>query len=220
VYRCALEQERRDEKCEDMCALRLRRERFLDKKIKQKHRRQKAEKRGKPRQTTDLRDFVPQGQKNKKLSPKPLSSLSLSVSLSLSCLSLSLSLVSLEDSLGDSPLRVFVVRFFPQREREPGSSSPGRRGPLLSRERAYLVASEERRENNTMVVEEGEETIESLERDVEVRSFVLFSRTAFVFFFFEQNYWKTKPTCASRSFFFSHRWVLFRAISLSLSLRR
>jgi len=146
VYRCALEQERRDEKCEDMCALRLRRERFLDKKIKQKHRRQKAEKRGKPRQTTDLRDFVPQGQKNKKLSPKPLSSLSHSVSLSLSCLSLSLSLVSLEDSLGDSPLRVCVVRFFPQREREPGSSSPGRRGPLLSRERAYLVARRKKRE--------------------------------------------------------------------------
>ena len=210
VYRCALEQERRDEKCEDMCALRLRRERFLDKKIKQKHRRQKAEKRGKPRQTTDLRDFVPQGQKNKKLSPKPLSCLCL--------LSLSLSLVSLEDSLGDSPLRVFVVRFFPQREREPGSSSPGRRGPLLSRERAYLVASEERRENNTMVVEEGEETIESLERDVEVRSFVLFSRTAFVFSSSSSS--KTKPTRASRSFFFSHRRSLSCDLSQALTIER
>jgi len=135
VYRCALEQERRDEKCEDMCALRLRRERFLDKKIKQKHRRQKAEKRGKPRQTTDLRDFVPQGQKNKRAFTKTsLLSLSL-VSLSLSCLSLclSLSLVSLEEI--DSPLRVFVVRFFPQRERENRAPLHREGGVLFSRER-------------------------------------------------------------------------------------
>jgi hypothetical protein len=120
----------------------LRRERFLDKKIKQKHT-QKAERVGKA--TTDdghetLSVFVP-GQKIKKAFKTSLFSLSLCLSLCL--LSLSLSLVSLEDSLGDSPLRVFVVRFFPQREREnrgllftgkEGSSSLARES-LSSRER-------------------------------------------------------------------------------------
>ena len=152
VYRCALEQERRDEKCEDMCALRLRRERFLDKKIKQKHRRQKAEKRGKPRQTTDLRDFVPQGQKNKKLSPKPLSSLSLSVSLSVSCLSLSLLSLSLSISLSCLSRRnrlsfaCFCCSFFsPERERT-GLLFTGKEGSSsLARESLSSRAKKEER---------------------------------------------------------------------------
>jgi len=145
VYRCALEQERRDEKCEDMCALRLRRERFLDKKIKQKQRRQKAEKRGKPRQTTDLRDFVPQGQKNKKLSPKPLSSLSLSVSLSVSCLSLSLSCLSRRLSRRLS-FACFCCSFFsPERERT-GLLFTGKEGSSsLARESLSSRAKKEER---------------------------------------------------------------------------
>jgi len=70
------------------------------------------------------------------------------------------------------------------------------------------------------MVVEGEETIESLERDVEVRSFVLFSRTAFVFSSSSSS--KTgkqnRRALLVRSFFLTV--VLFRAISLSLSLRR
>ena len=69
-----------------------------------------------------------------------------------------------------------------------------------------------------MMVVEGEETIESLERDVEVRSFVLFSRTAFVFSSSSSS--KTKPTRASRSFFFSHRRSLSRDLSQALTIER
>jgi len=134
VYRCALEQERRDEKCEDMCALRLRRERFLDKKIKQKHRRQKAEKRGKPRQTTDLRDFVPQGQKNKRAFTKT-SLFSLSLCLSLCLLSLSLSLLSLSKTLSETLLCVFLLFVFFPRERENRAPLHREGGVLFSRER-------------------------------------------------------------------------------------
>ena len=138
VYRCALEQERRDEKCEDiMCA--LRRERFLDKKIKQKSHADKAEKRGKPRQTTDTRDFVtvfvPQGQKIKKAF-KNLSLLSISLSLSLSLVSLSLSCLSRRLSRGRLSFACLLFVFFPrEREREPGAPLHREGGVLFSRER-------------------------------------------------------------------------------------
>jgi hypothetical protein len=64
-----------------------------------------------------------------------------------------------------------------------------------------------------MVVEEGEETIESLERDVEVRSFVLFSRTAFVFSSSSKTLENKTDARFSFVLFFSP-FVLFRAISL------
>jgi hypothetical protein len=62
------------------------------------------------------------------------------------------------------------------------------------------------------MVVEGEETIESLERDVEVRSLFFSSSSS-------SKIGKQTDARASRSFFFfSHCRVLFYVISLSLSL--
>ena len=67
------------------------------------------------------------------------------------------------------------------------------------------------------MVVEGEETIESLERDVEVRSFFSFARAVFVFFSSSssQTGKQNRRPRASRSFFFSHRCSLSRELSLS-----
>ena len=65
------------------------------------------------------------------------------------------------------------------------------------------------------MVVEGEETIESLERDVEVRSLFFFSSSSSS----SSKIGKQTDARASRSFFFfSHCRVLFYVISLSLSL--